>query len=293
MRPLLEIIQDRQSHAFSEALKQVCDHFSLTEEERVAKIDSGKSTVIKNRVGWARTYLKKAGLLDSPEKGFLQITSRGLEALSQPAQIDREYLKQFPEFLEFITPKKKASPNQPDLVEQISSTPEEQLESAYDELNNTLASDLLDQIKEATPAFFEQLVVDLMIAMGYGGSRKEAGSATQYTNDGGIDGIIKEDPLGLDVIYLQAKRYKDNNIQRPEIDAFIGALTRRGARKGVFITTSQFSQGALDAVEGLNLSIILIDGLRLAELMVAHNLGVSVKETYQIKTLDNDYFSED
>jgi restriction system protein len=250
--------------------------------------------VINNRVGWARTYLNKAGLLCIPAKGMVQITPRGLDALANgPERITVSWLKQFPEFANFHAAKPQVADLPAALDIEISeTTPDEQLAEAHQALVQSLADELLAQVRAATPSFFEQLVVDLMIAMGYGGSRNEAGKATQATNDGGIDGIIKEDKLGLDVIYLQAKRWT-NTVHRPEIDKFIGALTRQRARKGVFITTSDFSDGARTAALGLDIKVVLIDGVELARLMVENNLGVSVKQVYEVKQLDSDYFAEE
>jgi len=296
MRPLLEVLQDGETHVFNEAFEEVCKHFELTEEERQEKISSGKQTVIKNRVSWARTYLTKAGLLSSPGKGQTQITQRGLDALAQTEEpIKVKYLKQFPEFLEFHQPKKKKTGGvaQASLDIDDQSTPEERLEEAHEALTQTLSDELLSTIKTASPSFFEQLVVDLMLAMGYGGSRKEAGQATQYTSDGGIDGVIKEDPLGLDTIYLQAKRYEEKTVGRPEVQAFAGALDMQRAKKGVFITTSKFSNDAEEFVGMIEKKIILIDGEQLAELMIEHNLGVATKQIYEIKQIDSDYFNED
>lgn len=202
------------------------------------------------------------------------------------------WLKQFPEFADFHTAKPQVA-DAPAIaaLDTAETTPDEQLAEAHQALVQSLADELLAQVRAATPSFFEQLVVDLMLAMGYGGSRKEAGKATQATNDDGIDGIIKEDKLGLDVIYLQAKRWS-NTVHRPEIDKFIGALTRQRARKGVFITTSDFSTGAREAALGLDIKVVLIDGVELARLMVDNNLGVSVKQVYEVKQLDSDYFTE-
>ncbi|HCE7101742.1 TPA: restriction endonuclease, partial [Pseudomonas aeruginosa] len=278
----------------SELRERVAAQFRLTEDERKERLPSGNQTVINNRVGWARTYLNKAGLLTIPAKGMVQITERGRDALvSGPERITVRWLKQFPEFADFHTAKAQAvdAPVMAELVN-ADTTPDEQLADAHQALMQSLADDLLAQVRAATPSFFEQLVVDLMLTMGYGGSRKEAGKATQATNDGGIDGIIKEDKLGLDVIYLQAKRWA-NTVHRPEIDKFIGALTRQRARKGVFITTSDFSVGARDAALGLDIKVVLIDGAELARLMVEHNLGVSVKQIYEVKQLDSDYFAEE
>lgn len=294
MRPVLATVADGTPIALGVLRKRIADEFLLNEEERSERLPSGKQTVINNRVGWARTYLNKAGLLSIPTKGMVQITDRGREALNNgPARITVSWLKQYPEFAAFHTTSPAiitAPALQSEPIEQA--TPDEQMAAAHQAMAQSLADDLLAQVLAVSPAFFEQVVVDLMLAMGYGGSRKEAGKATRLTNDGGIDGIIKEDKLGLDVIYLQAKRW-NNTVHRPEIDKFIGALTRQRARKGVFITTSDFSMGAREATLGLDIKVVLIDGIELARLMVEHNLGVSVKQVYEVKQLDSDYFAEE
>lgn len=242
MRPVLQTVSDGQPRALANVREAVKEAFELSDEERKERLPSGNQTVINNRVGWARTYLNKAGLLKIPERGMVQITDRGQDALSNgPQRISVAWLKQFPEFHDFHTQKPKPVSDSlkpvDDTIEEA--TPDEQLASAHQSLMENLADEVLDSIRKASPSFFEKLVVDLMISMGYGGSRKEAGQATQTTNDDGIDGIIKEDKLGLDTIYLQAKRWA-NTVHRPEIDKFIGALTRQRARKGVFLTTSDF-----------------------------------------------------
>ncbi|MCU1765739.1 restriction endonuclease [Pseudomonas protegens] len=294
MRPVLTTVQNGAPLPLRELRERIANQFQLTEEERKEYLPSGNQTVINNRVGWARTYLNKAGLLTIPAKGMVQITPRGLDALANgPARITVSWLKQFPEFADFHTAKPQTADIPAALdIAPSETTPDEQLAEAHQALVQSLADELLAQVRAATPSFFEQVVVDLMLAMGYGGSRKEAGKATQLTNDDGIDGIIKEDKLGLDVIYLQAKRWS-NTVHRPEIDKFIGALTRQRARKGVFITTSDFSMGARDAALGLDIKVVLIDGVELARLMVEHNLGVSVKQVYEVKQLDSDYFAEE
>lgn len=294
MRPVLAAIQGGEQKHMADVLEEVCDHFGLTEEERALRLPSGKQTYIKNRVGWARTYMKKAGLLTSPKRGEIQITERGRRVLEEvPDRITVKYLKQFPEFLEFHTHTPGESAESTTAVDESSETPDEQLEKAYNSLNDSLSDELLDTIVAASPEFFEKLVVELMLAMGYGGSREDAGQATRYTSDGGVDGIIKEDPLGLDVIYLQAKRYADKVVGRPEVQGFAGALDMQKARKGVFITTSKFSGDARDYVGLIEKKIVLIDGQELARLMVHYNLGVSIKETYEVKQIDSDYFSEE
>lgn len=294
MRPLLAQLEDGSTKSLKQLMAALIQEFGLSEEEQAQRISSGRQTVMKNRVGWARTYLHKAGLLSLPVRAHCQITDRGRQALKQcPERIDNSYLKQFEEFREFTTPKKATIDNTPIAAETSDATPEERLETAYEELNAELASELIDTLKQCSPQFFEQLVVDLMYAMGYGGWSKDSGAATQYTADGGIDGIINEDPLGLEIIYLQAKRYKDATVGRPEVQAFAGALDMKRAKKGVFITVSSFSKDAIEYVGMIEKKIKLIDGQRLAELMIAHNLGVSVKQTYHTKTLDTDYFNED
>jgi len=297
MRPLLAMLEDGQPHRLSDLYQKISDHYQLTEEERKQRINSGRQAVIRNRVGWARTYLHKAGLLSLPIRAHCQITERGHKALlDNPETLNNQYLKNFPEFVAFQSPKAKSA-DQDDTVAEVTAegtaTPEEVLEAAHEQLKQALAAELLETVKSATPEFFEGLVVDLMLAMGYGGSRKEAGQATQYTADGGVDGVINEDPLGLDTIYLQAKRYTDTTVGRPDIQAFVGALEMKRARKGVFITTSRFSSEALEYIAMIEKRVVLIDGKQLADLMIKHNLGVSIKETYQIKAIDSDYFSED
>lgn len=293
MRPVLAVVGDGLPISLKALRERVTEQFQLTEVERHEMLPSGQQTVINNRIGWARTYLNKAGLLSIPSKGLVQITERGREVLeSGPQRITIGWLKRYPEFGAFHGARQNndAPITQAEPVEDI--TPDEQLNQAHQALMLSLADELLTQVRGASPTFFEQLVVDLMIAMGYGGSRKEAGRATQQTNDDGIDGIIKEDKLGLDVIYLQAKRWS-NTVHRPEIDKFIGALTRQRARKGVFITTSDFSAGAREAALGLDIKVVLIDGVELARLMVENNLGCNVKQVYEVKQIDSDYFTED
>jgi restriction system protein len=293
MRPVLSMVADGLPVSLKALREQVTEQFQLSDVERHEMLPSGQQTVINNRIGWARTYLNKAGLLSIPSKGLVQITERGREALvSGPQRITVGWLKRYPEFGAFhaARPSNETPGTQAEPVVDI--TPDEQLNQAHQALMQSFADELLAQVRGASPTFFEQLVVDLMIAMGYGGSRKEAGRATQQTNDDGIDGIIKEDKLGLDVIYLQAKRWS-NTVHRPEIDKFIGALTRQRARKGVFITTSDFSVGAREAALGLDIKVVLIDGVELARLMVENNLGCSVKQVFEIKHIDSDYFTEE
>lgn len=290
-RPLLCAIEHGAEVSFSDAFEAVCAHFQLTEEEIQQRLPSGRQTVIKNRVSWARTYMKKAGLVLAP-RGKIQITERGRQALLDcPEKITIKYLQQFPEFQAFHTGKKSSTPaTSTEYDEDSSSTPEEQMAEAYKSVLESLSSDLLENIQKQTPDFFEQLVVDLMLKMGYGGSREEAGKATQLSADGGIDGVIYEDRLGLDTIYLQAKRW-ENTVGRPEIQKFAGALQGEGASKGVFITTSNYSKEAKDYADRVSSRIVLIEGHQLAQLMIDYGLGVSTRQTYEIKSVDSDYFN--
>jgi restriction system protein len=289
MLPLLrwaaECRDDIQVRASVEAM---ADHYSLSDEERTQLLPSGQQALLDNRVAWARTYLKKAGLIDSSRRGFFRVTAQGLELLQEPLdKLDKNMLKRFESFRSFINIEK--SELEVVVQAQCSATPEDLLAAAYKEIRSGLESDLLDQVKQVTPAFFEQLVVDLLVAMGYGGNRADAAQAIGKSGDGGIDGVINEDRLGLDVIYIQAKRW-EGNVGRPEIQKFAGALQGQRARKGVFITTSAFTKDAQEYASFIDSRIILIDGGRLVGLMAEHNVGVSVVGTYEIKRIDQDYF---
>ena len=297
MLPLLEFAKDGKIHHVREAQDTLAAWFELSEEDLAELLPSGTENKFKNRVSWANTYLKKAKLLYAPMRAHLKITERGQDVLDQnPSEINIRFLNQFPEFLEFHTRKDRLTSetrvSETDELE--TETPEEQFQSGYEGLRTNLEAELLEQILEVSPQRFEHLVIDLLVRMGYGGSRKDAGRAIGRTHDGGIDGIIKEDFLGLDNIYVQAKRWGNTTVGRPEIQKFAGALQYEGAGKGVFITTSSFSKEAENYANGLQTSkIILIDGERLAGLMVDFNLGVSTQETYEIKQIDFDYFVED
>lgn len=256
---------------------------------------SGQSFAFGNRVGWARTYLKKAGLLKSTRRGHFAITDRGMQvAESPPDRIDNKFLDQFQEFTEFRTVRIDDGEQASVLAAEVDSdaTPEEMLESAYGKLRKSLVGELLQTISECSPTFFERLVIDLLVAMGYGGSRREAGQAVGRSGDGGIDGIIKEDRLGLDIIYIQAKRW-EATIGRPEIQKFAGALQGQRARKGIFITTSSFSRDAVEYAANIDSKIILIGGDQLANFMIDHNVGVSRFASYEVKRIDSDYFVEE
>jgi restriction system protein len=292
MLPLLKCVSDGMEHSFREAIDHLADSFGLTPEERKEPLPSGQQALFDNRVGWARTYLKKAGLLESTAWGKFRITKRGLEVLkTKPTHIDVKFLKQFPEFVEFQRPTRKQDSDQ-QVEEEKPETPEEMLESSYQSLKRTLSQDLLERIKKCPPRFFEKLVVDLLVAMGYGGTRRDAGEAVGRTGDGGIDGIIKEDRLGLDVVYVQAKRW-EATVGRPIVQAFAGSLEGQRARKGVLITTSQFSPDAKEYVNRIEKKIVLIDGDQLAELMIEHGIGTNQVAAYDVKKLDLDYFDEE
>lgn len=294
LRPVLHALQTGPI-GLRVLVDQLSDDYQLNENERQQLTPSGRSPLMYNRVAWAVTYLRKAGLLASPNRGMCEITPEGLVALRSGNTINAQFLKQYAGFQQFqsLVPAAENTPlNNGQIPNDITLPPQERLETAYQELHASLADDLLEQVKQQTPRFFELLVVQLMQAMGYGGWSENAGQATQYSNDAGVDGIINEDPLGLDTIYLQAKRYTENAVGRPEVQAFVGALEMKRAKKGVFITTSRFSREALEYVNLIEKRVVLIDGQRLAELMIHYNLGVSVRETYSIKHIDSDYFSD-
>jgi restriction system protein len=294
MLPLLRLAADGGEHSVREAIERLADHFKLSEDERRELLPSGGQATFDNRVGWARTYMKKAGLLESPRRGYFKITDRGLGALkTNPEAINVKFLEQYPEFLEFKARSntKSTTPEIDTTVPTEERTPREVIEDAYVTIRSGLVSDLLEQIMQGSPSFFERLVVDLLVQMGYGGTRRDAGEAVGGSGDEGIDGIIKEDRLGLEVVYIQAKRWS-NIVGRPEIQRFVGALHGQNARKGVFITTSDFSSGAVEYAKGLQDKVVLIDGEMFANLMIDHGVGVSLEEAYEIKRVDSDYFNE-
>jgi len=291
MLPLLKLVGRYGQIKMSDVTQLIADEFRLTEEERRELLPSGKQPIIQNRVAWARTYLKKAGLLDSPQRGVIVISDRGKKVLSEnPKTIDVIFLRQFPEFLDF-----RNSSHQEDeassIVNLSQGTPEEILEESYSQLKSQLLAEMIEKVKLCSPRFFESLVVDTIVKMGYGGSLKDAGRAIGQSGDEGIDGIINEDRLGLDVIYLQAKRW-EGNISRPEIQKFAGALQGKRAKKGIFMTTSDFTSEAREFVKQIDAKIILISGKQLAELMWEYSIGLNTTTTYEVKKLDLDYFSE-
>lgn len=299
MLPLLQQVSDSKEYKYRDLIEILAERFHLSDVQRNELLASGAQPIFDNRVGWAKTYLKKAGLLDSPKRGFIVITKRGLEVLkSKPTELNVRFLRQFPEFIEFQTMKHEKKGEPEETAEEIESheTPEETLENAYLNIRKTLAEEILNKVLKLPPAFFERLVVELLVKMGYGGSIADAGKAIGKTGDEGIDGIIKEDKLGLDVIYIQAKRWQQNNtVGSPEIQKFIGALAQKGAKKAVFITTSTFTKSAFKSINEakIDAKIVLIDGEQLAELMIDYNLGVTVQQSYEVKRLDNDYFGDE
>lgn len=293
MLPLLKLLEEKREVAAREAAPLLADQFQLTEDERRRLLPSGKQEIFSNRVGWARTFLKKAGLLETPRRGLWRLTDRGEGVLGQNlAKIDVKFLRQFPEFLDWGSEKRDKGYQLPSLADVREDTPEEVLESAVQDLQLALESDLLQQVRSCAPEFFEKLVVHLLVKMGYGGNRKDAGQAIGRSGDGGIDGIIKEDPLGLDVVYIQAKRW-EGNVGRPEIQRFAGALQGHRAKKGIFITTADFTPDARAYATAIDSKIVLIGGKELVRHMIQHDLGVNVADTYHVKKIDMDYFSEE
>lgn len=294
-KPLLEIAADGKEHSSKEAREKIALKFNLAENDLNELLPSGIQTKYENRVAWAKSYFVQAKVLSSPRRGYFQITDRGKELLAKKHEkIDVKILNQYPEFVEFHTPVKQERIDETEEQTHLPAleTPEEILQHAYHNIRNELASEILNRIKINSPKFFENLVVDMMVAMGYGGSRIDAGKSIGHAGDEGIDGIIKEDRLGLDVIYIQAKRW-EGTVGRPEIQKFVGALHGKRAQKGVFITTGRFSDDAIDYAQNIGSKIILIDGRTLAEYMIDFNLGVSAIAKYEIKRIDSDYFSEE
>jgi len=261
------------------------------------RLPSGKQVVYKFRIGWARTYLYYAGLIERVDKGVYKITERGLEVLREkPSKINVNYLMRFPEFREFLNKGKEKTTEDDKSTQGISETetPIETIDRAYQFIKDQLAKEILERIMQKPPEFFEKLIIDLLQAMGYGGSLEDAGNVTKRTSDEGINGIIKEDKLGLDVIYIQAKRWSpDRLVGRPEIQKFVGALAGQGAKKGIFVTTSDFTKEAKEYNPKNDTKIVLINGQMLANLMIEHNIGVFVDVKYEIKKIDNDYFDEE
>jgi len=298
MTPMLQLLSDEQERRITEISEILAHHFRLSTEDLNEPIPSGKKSRHYDRVGWAATYLKQAVLLNSTKRGWYQITQRGLDAVRSQQPVNTEFLRRFKEFQAFQTRTRSGVSNGDQSVLSLAEdttaghTPDEILEEGYQALRNTLAIDLLDRVKSITPEAFEQLVIDLLLAMGYGGSRREAAKRVGRSGDGGIDGIINEDRLGLDVIYIQAKRWQGTVAAR-DVRDFAGSLEERKALKGVFITTSEFTRDARDFVSRIGKRIVLIDGTKLAQLMIDFGIGVVVREIYEVKKIDEEYFSDD
>lgn len=294
MLPLLKFVSDKKEHSTNEALEYIALEFNLTEEQQNEWLPSGNQKVFSNRVFWAKSYLKMAGLIENTKRAHFKITERGLLTLNEnPEEINIKYLKKFPDFLELSEGWRNSSTNN-DKEEEIQTpqTPEELLENSYQDIRKSLAQEILSKIKLCSPFFFEKLVVELLVKMGYGGSRTDAGKAIGKSGDEGIDGIIKEDKLGLDIIYIQAKRW-ESVVGRPEIQKFVGALAGQEAKKGIFITTSRFTIDARDYIPRNETKIVLIDGEHLANLLIDNDLGVSKQVVYEIKKIDLDFFEEE
>lgn len=297
MLPLLQFLSDGQERSLRECIDGLAQVFKLSDADKKVLLPSGRQAQFDNRVGWARTYLKKACLVESPRRGFVRVSERGRGVLAEkPARIDDDFLKRFSEFVEFQTRPPQAPNDVQSTAEPspaaTSQTPEDLIEYAHAKLTAELSAEILKTIMQCSPAFFERLVVELLVKMGYGGSLQDAGQAIGKSGDEGIDGIIKEDRLGLDIIYIQAKRWA-NNVSRPEIQKFVGALQGQRAKKGIFITTSTFSDEAHQYAGKVDSKVILIDGQMLARLMIEHDIGVSSVASYQLKKVDSDYFTEE
>jgi restriction system protein len=294
MLPVLSLTSDGGEHSLAEILARIPAEMSLTPEDLELKLASGQK-IYANRVYWSTVYLSKAGALKRVRRGIVQITDRGRQLLAENhPKITVRILHQYPEFHAFhkrdVLEQDGTSAFEVTKTTESAGTPEERLESSFQELQASLADELLDAVKKSTPAFFEDLVVKLLVAMGYGGSVEDAGRAVGRSGDDGIDGIIKEDKLGLDVVYVQAKKWSGNAVGRPVVQAFAGSLEGHRARKGVIITTSSFSQDARDYVQRIEKKIVLVDGKQLAALMIEHDVGVTVAKAYTVKKLDQDFF---
>lgn len=300
MRPVLACAAAGETK-IGDAVEQLADKLGLTPDERAQLLPSGKQTMFANRVHWAKTYLVKAGLAEGTRRGYYRITPRGQAALADTAAtINNAYLDQFREFQDFKVKVNEADGTTAAAPAQVSApfsaqvgaeTPDEALRKAHAAITGALAADLLDRVRQATPAFFERLIVELLLAMGYGGTSEEAGRALGQSGDDGVDGVIDQDPLGVDQIFVQAKRYAEgNNIGAGAIRDFYGALSLKKAHKGIFVTTSAFSQPAIDTARGLGSRIVLIDGLQLSRLMIRYNVGCRDEDVLHLKKVDEDFF---
>lgn len=288
-KPLLDFSADGKEHSIQDARSALAIKMGLSQEDLKELLPSGNQTKFDNRVAWAKSYFIQAQVLAASKRGHFKITDRGMKLHKKNLnKIDVKVLDQFPEFVEFH----KSKGSNDDESTPQGETPEETLQKAFLSIRNDLAGQILEKVKSNSPQFFEKLVVDLMVAMGYGGSRVDAGKSIGGIGDEGIDGIIKEDRLGLDVVYLQAKRW-EGTVGRPEVQKFVGALHGKRAKKGVFITTGRFSEDAQKYVETIDPKVILIDGKILADLMIDFNLGTTTSASYEIKRIDSDYYNEE
>lgn len=289
----LHAIEDGDLHPAREVREIIASEMGISDADRSEMLPSGKQSTFDNRVAWARTYLDKAGLVETPVRGKYRITEAGLAALSSGEKIDLKYLEKSKEFKEFHSIAKPVTDEPSN--EEKNESPMEILDTAFQQVNATLASQLMDEVMKLTPTEFEKLVVKLLLRMGYGSGIDNAGMVTQQSNDGGIDGIIKEDQLGFSHIYIQAKQWAlDQSVSKPEIQKFVGALQGQQAQKGLFITTAKFTKGASDYVKNLlGATVVLVDGTTLTRLMIKHNVGVSIEEVYEVKKIDTDFFSDE
>ncbi len=292
--PFISFINDNELSK-KELKSKLIEYFGLTDEDCLLKTKGGTAYQLDDRIGWCKQWLQRALFIDSPQRGVYRITQRGKDYLKSHSDLRREELMQYPEFAEYQCysggcANKQSEVNLMESDEIL--TPSEQMEVAFMTINDDLAADLIQKVLDMSPSFFENLVLDLLLNMGFGSKNRDLAVVTPTSHDNGVDGIIPEDPLGLDKIYIQAKRYTDNTVQKPDIQKFIGALDEQKATKGVFITTSKFSPGAKETAEKASKKIVLIDGKTLADYMIEYNVGVSVKMVYEIKRLDSDYFDE-
>lgn len=294
MLPMLQLLANGKSKTLNEVMQVLAQHFELTAEHLKIKVPSGQMGLFRNRVGWTRSYLKKAGLIKYPERGVYQITEEGKQFLAtNPTKLRMKQLEQFPKYIEWRTTFNGANTKQKEITNTQEQTPEEVLAATVTELKNELATELLDKLKENSFQYFENFVIQLLQKMGYGEFREDASQHTGKSGDDGIDGIISQDRLGLENVYIQAKRFTNNSVGSPEIRNFIGSLALQGVNKGVFLTTSRFSSSAIQtAQDSKQQKIVLIDGKELTELAIEYNLGVQVADTIQIKKIDLDYFEE-
>lgn len=293
MLPLLEIASATNDDEIklSDAADQLAKRFKLTDKERTELLPSGGTFKFSSRVSWARTYLQKAGLLEAPKRGYFRLTPRGATVIKQaPSKVDNKLLSQFEEFKAFQGKKKLAKSESGTEPQE---TPVESISSFYEQFREALAAELLDRVKKCSPQFFERLVIHVLLKMGYGGSLKDAGAALGKTGDGGIDGVIREDKLGLDNIYIQAKRWTDKPVGSPDLDQFSGALSKKKASKGIFITTSTFTKDAQASLKDYSSRIVLIDGYQLSKYMIDYGVGVSVMDVFELKKIDSDFFEEE